>query len=104
MSKPEILENISTDQLRRIRSAMTGNPNDASFTTTVAAFIRNLIDQEISHPDRVERDKDIPDPAIEARRQADEKTRLEHEANQASASATAVADTRSAWRDPQTAR
>lgn len=55
---PELLAAHGTDQLRRWHADLVSHiPSDPSFIAAAGAVLRSLLSRELTHPDRVERDK-----------------------------------------------
>ena len=69
MASPEILAAHSSDQLRRWHTDLLSHiPSDPSFAVAVGAVLRSIIGNELTHPDRLARDKEVAEAAIASER------------------------------------
>lgn len=66
----ELLENLDTQHLRKLRSNLASHlPGDPTFTAAAGAVLRALLDREIAHPDR--QDRDAADEELRAAQEAE---------------------------------
>lgn len=76
---PELLAAHGTDQLRRWHTDLVSHiPSDPSFIAAAGAVLRSLLSRELTHPDRVERDK----AEAQARKDAADKLEADKKADE----------------------
>jgi hypothetical protein len=78
-------DHFNTEHLRRLRTGLANPiPGDPTFHATVAQILRALLDIEIRHPKRIERDKAEAEKArVEAEKKAADDMKARHEQEQA---------------------
>jgi hypothetical protein len=69
---PELLAAHDTTVLRRIRTALTVRNDPAALANALANFATLILDAQIFHPDRVERDKGEAEDKAKAEKEAEE--------------------------------